>query len=110
MYQLEIKEPWMIFHFEGNITMPNSDSLKNSIKKDINDKKLKQCIFSFRNLDFLDSTGIGVIISISKYMTEKEGEFYLTEPHGIVEKVIEMTKIKEIIPIYPSINDLIEKK
>lgn len=50
-------------------------------------------------LDFIDSTGLGVIVGALRRMREGGGELTLSGAHGSVLRVLEVTRLDRAIPL-----------
>lgn len=83
--------------------MSNSDKIKNQIKNIIDDQVKEHTIdcvaLDLQDVEFIDSTGVGVFISIYKFVGEKDLELKLIHPQEIVKKILTITKINTIIAI-----------
>ena len=83
--------------------MSNSDKTKNEIKKIIeelaNENTLDCVVLDLQDVEFIDSTGVGVFISIYKFVGERKLSLKLLKPQEIVKKVLTITKIGNIIDI-----------
>lgn len=93
----------LIFTLQDRLIMSNSDKIKNEIKTTI-DKVIKNNPLDFvhidlKDVDFIDSTGVGVFISIYKYVVERNLQLKLVHPQEIVNKVLTITKINSIMDI-----------
>ncbi len=58
----------------------------------------KQVIIDLSELDFMDSTGIGVLIGRYKKMKEKNIPIYIANPSTHAEKIFKMTGLYDIMP------------
>lgn len=58
----------------------------------------KQIIIDLSELDFMDSTGIGVLIGRYKKMKDKQIPIYICNPSHHAEKIFKMTGLYEIMP------------
>ena len=58
----------------------------------------KQIIIDLSELEFMDSTGIGVLIGRYKKMKAKNIPIYITNPSSHAEKIFKMTGLYEIMP------------
>lgn len=58
----------------------------------------KQVILDLSELDFMDSTGIGVIIGRYKKMKERNIPIFISNPSTHIDKILKMTAIYEIMP------------
>ena len=61
-------------------------------------EKYDEVIFDFTLLDFMDSTGIGVLIGRYKILKSKCKNAYISNPNSTIEKIINMSGIYEIMP------------
>lgn len=93
----------LTFFLEDKLIMSNSDHVKNSIKTKIEEihkqTPINTVIIDISDVDFIDSTGVGVFISIYKFLTERQISFKLVHPKDIVNKVLTITKLGNIIEI-----------
>lgn len=55
-------------------------------------------IFDMERLNFMDSTGIGVLIGRYKYLKNKNVNTYISNPNVTIEKIFRMSGIFEIMP------------
>ncbi|MDD2445230.1 MAG: anti-sigma factor antagonist [Clostridia bacterium] len=62
------------------------------------EKGFKQIIIDLSELDFMDSTGIGVLIGRYKRMKDKKIPIYICNPSMHAEKIFKMTGLYEIMP------------
>jgi len=68
---------------------------------------LTNFIIDFENLTYIDSTGVGTIISIYTTLRKQEGKLFISGIRGAVKKVIEFTKLTGFLPL---VSDLAEAK
>lgn len=61
-------------------------------------EKYDEVVFDFSSLDFMDSTGIGVLIGRYKVLKSKLKNAYISKPNATIEKIINMSGIYEIMP------------
>lgn len=57
-----------------------------------------QIIIDLSELDFMDSTGIGVLIGRYKRMKDKNMPIYICNPSAHAEKIFKMTGLYDIMP------------
>jgi len=74
-----------------NITKMKFDEIFSS-------KGFTQIIIDLSELDFMDSTGIGVLIGRYKKMKDKNIPIYICNPSNHAEKIFKMTGLYEIMP------------
>ena len=73
------------------------DAVSNSIQKNV-----LTCIVDISELRYINSSGIGVLITILTKFRNKGGEVYLMNPSDNVKKLLVITKLNAIFHIVQS--------
>ena len=60
----------------------------------------KNFIFNFSQCDFIDSTGLGALVSIYKKCIEKSGSIKLKSLKPEVEKLFKLTRLDKVFEIH----------
>jgi len=89
-----------ILGYDGEIVFENSNLIKERAKKAIEKKELNKLIFDLSSVPYLDSSGIGVVLSLFKFMRMKGGELVVSGLNEKSKRVFEVTQINEIIDIF----------
>lgn len=97
----------MIIKPVGKIIMTNSDATKKVVKSLIDSHEFEGLAMDLSNIEYVDSTGIGVFISIYKYLAERNRKMALIAPQSKVGKVIKITKLETIVPVIDHIDELL---
>ncbi len=100
--------PYSVVSIEGKLILDGTDQLKNEIKGIVEDKDIKQLIVDLSAVDFIDSTGIGMLISLYKYQAERHAGLVVVSNHSRVDKVIEITKLGLILPCLNSLDSAVD--
>ncbi|MDH5721027.1 MAG: STAS domain-containing protein [Spirochaetia bacterium] len=91
----------VIIDIEGEIDLYNAPEVKETIKKLIDDKKLK-IIVNLSKVSYIDSSGIGALISAVTALKKEQGYLKLVNVYASVKKVFELTKLTSFFDIYDS--------
>ena len=59
---------------------------------------VKQVVFNFSNVDFMDSTGIGMLLGRYKKLKSMGVTSYIQSPNLHVERIIEISGLYKIMP------------
>jgi anti-anti-sigma factor len=89
-----------IFQFEGNLILSDLEKARKLVKESIDGENAKNIVFDLENVDFIDSAGIGFIVSIFKSLKTKNGNFALASLKLKPKEVFKLTRLDKIIPIY----------
>lgn len=65
------------------------------------DEGNKNFIFNFRECVFIDSTGLGALVSVYKKCVEKGGSIKLKTLRPEVEKLFKLTRLDKVFEICP---------
>ncbi len=94
---------------EGEIVFENSNPHKEEVKSKITeDEDIDKLIVDLGQVPYLDSSGVGYLISLLKFMRQGEGELVLSNLDDKVQRVIKLTKLEDIIDIYESNEEAME--
>jgi len=95
----EIKDSTLILTLSGDLIGENNGpGLLEIVNTSINDNVLK-CIVDISGLRYINSSGIGVLITILTKFRNKSGEVYLLKPSESVQKLLVITKLNAIFHI-----------
>ncbi|MGA2546875.1 MAG: anti-sigma factor antagonist [Rectinemataceae bacterium] len=97
-----------IIDVNGEMDLYNSYKLKELVMKML-EKKVERFIINLENVDYIDSSGIGALISICSTIRKMDLKLFITNIHGSVKKVIELTKLMGYFPITPTIDDALRR-
>jgi anti-sigma B factor antagonist len=95
-----------IIDVNGEMDLYNSYKLKELVMKML-EKKVVRFIINLENVDYIDSSGIGALIYICSTIKKMSLRLIITNIHGSVKKVIELTKLMGYFPITNSIEEAI---
>lgn len=95
-----------IIDVNGEMDLYNSYKLKELVMKML-EKKVRRFIINLENVDYIDSSGIGALIYICSTIKKLGLRLIITNIHGSVKKVIELTKLMGYFPITNSIEEAI---
>lgn len=84
--------------FCGELDENSSSYTRETLDKILDKEKYNQVIIDLSELEFMDSTGIGVMIGRYKKLKSKEVPLYLTNPNKHIDKIFEMTGLYKIMP------------
>lgn len=86
---------------EGQLIVGNRQELKNLVQEalDAGDRKF---LIDFSTTGYIDSSGLGALVSISKKIREQGGELRLAELNEDLRSLFELTKLDTLFAIAES--------
>lgn len=94
----------LVIHFSGKITSDNIFDLNQRIKKIFTDG-IYNCILNVSELEYLNSTGIAMFLTIAKTTEQNKGRLVLTKPSDFVKDLFNMTDLDSRFEIVDSYDD-----
>lgn len=92
-----------VCQISGRLSLGNSlISLENLIRKTI-DAGAKKLILDLGKLNFIDSAGIGLLLSCSGLIEQKGGRMLISGAQGNVAHTLEIVHLDRVIPSYPDV-------
>ncbi len=82
----------------GELDEHTSSYTREEMDKAFGSGIFKQIIIDLSELDFMDSTGIGVLIGRYKKMKDRHIPIYICNPSSHAEKIFKMTGLYDLMP------------
>ena len=99
--ELKIRKNGEVYIIDVNGEM----DLYNSYKLKELEKNVKSFVINLEQVDYIDSSGIGALIYICSTIKKMNLKLYISNVHGSVKKVIELTKLMGYFPIANSVEE-----
>lgn len=99
-----------VLKFDGEVIFDNSNQLKEEAKKQLSTKeKIEDLLVDLSQVPYLDSSGVGVLLSLFKFMRNRGGSMAISSPNDKIRRVFEVTKMTEIIPAYDNVEQALNE-
>jgi anti-sigma B factor antagonist len=82
----------------GDMDLHNSTELRRVFMKML-ERKVEQLILNFDAVEYIDSSGIGVLIFICSTSKKVNIKLAIAQVHGAVKKAMQLTKLMGYFPI-----------
>jgi stage II sporulation protein AA (anti-sigma F factor antagonist) len=108
-FSVEIKEAGKpdakVVVLNGELDEMSIDDLKAELDPHLNDKGLNELIFDLTNLEFINSKGIGYIVSVHTHLTKNKRAMKLAAASEAVMDVISLVGLTTIIPYFKTLEE-----
>jgi anti-sigma B factor antagonist len=101
-FEKEIKDNLLILRLSGDLIGEDNGVSLLEIANDAIQQRIVICIIDISKLRYINSSGIGVLITILTKFRNKGGEVYLMKPSENVQKLLVITKLNAIFQIVQS--------
>ena len=108
LLEIVCEENLAILKIDGEIIFDNSNSFKEESKKRISEKNCDHLIIDLSKVPYIDSSGIGFILSLFKFMRTQGGKLVIANANQKIKKVFEITKMTQVFQMYDNIEEAIE--
>lgn len=92
---------------EGQLIVGNRQELKQQVLDRL-DKGDRKFVIDFANTGYIDSSGLGVLVSLSKKIREQGGELRLSSLNEDLRTLFELTKLDTLFRIADSKDKALE--
>ncbi|MGM9572764.1 MAG: anti-sigma F factor antagonist [bacterium] len=97
---VERKEMNIIIRLSGELDLYTVNNLRAVLEREMEVKGIKNLILNLGKVDFIDSSGLGLILGKYKALTERGGKVVAVDLLPVVKKIFELSGLLKIIPIY----------
>lgn len=90
----------LTLHLRGELDPHTAPDLRAEVDAAVDDDTTL-VVFDLRALDFLDSSGLRVILATHRRVTEQGGRFVLRSPSPSTSRILEITGLPDLLEIEP---------
>ena len=65
----------------------------------INEENIKDVVINMQNLEYIDSTGLGILVGVLKRLKQKEKDIYILNTKANVKKIFTITGLDKIFKL-----------
>ena len=98
-----------VFRISGKLTINNIDQINNEIKPLLNDQSISKILLNLKNVTFLDSSGIGFLVTSYRTMKRRDAELYFCELNKTVEEIFISSELRNIFTVFESETEAINQ-
>ena len=92
---IDTKNDFWEVSLAGELDVSTADELKKSLHKLVDEKNIDMKL-NLENFDYIDSTGLGVMIGILKRLKIENKEVYIEKPKNNVRKIFNITGLDKV--------------
>ncbi len=107
-YAHKLNNDRLFLEFSGDLIGENNGPEIIEIVNDALSSEAKFCLINISDVRYINSSGIGVLITILTKFRNKGGELYLINPSDHVKKLLIITKLQAIFNIVKSEKEALE--
>lgn len=85
------------FFLDGRLDTSTAPTLEIEMNKVLED--CKELYLDIKNLEYVSSAGLRVLLTIHKNISAKQGKFVISHPNDVVKDIFDMTGFSSILKI-----------
>jgi len=89
----------------GEMDESSVETIKTKLDPLLNDLKIKNFVFDLRQLGFINSKGIGYLVSVHTHLSKNQRELILAEANQAVMDVISLVGLTTIIKYFATMEE-----
>ena len=98
----------LVVFFIGELDHHSAEEVRVKIDDRIDRDNIKSLVMNFKDVTFMDSSGIGVVIGRSKKLQGRNGNVCIVEVNNRVDKVFKLSGLYKIINSYENLEEAIK--
>lgn len=95
------KGPVTVINLTGRLDLATGASLKEHVK-DLLEKDRSNIHLNMKGIDFINSSGLGALVSIMKEVRLRKGRLTLSDLANYVQEIFEITQLSHIFELFSS--------
>jgi anti-sigma B factor antagonist len=100
-FQVEKVGDALVVDVEGQLIVGNRQELKQKVLEEL-ERGERKFVVDFQKTGYIDSSGLGVLVSLSKKVREQGGELRLANLNEDLKTLFELTKLDTLFQIADS--------
>ena len=100
----------VVAQIHGELDQHHASGIRENLEIAARQGTVSLFVFDLSDLSFMDSSGIGVLMGTHKTVTALGGKTAVVGGGVGVQKMIQLSGIPRMIPLYSSVEDAIEKE
>jgi stage II sporulation protein AA (anti-sigma F factor antagonist) len=92
----------LIVRLEGELDHHTADMLRSNMEQQLIEEPIQHILLSLKNLHFMDSSGLGVILGRYKQITARGGDMVVCSINPVIYRLFELSGLFKILKIKES--------
>ena len=93
--------------FKGEFDESVLESLKAQLDPLLNDANIQALVLNFHDLEFINSKGIGFLVSMHTHLTKDGRKMLMADAQQAVMDVVSLVGLTTIIPYFATVDDAV---
>ncbi len=99
-----VREPYTLVELAGEADVTGSEMLHGLLEAEVG-KRPTLLIIEMSGLRYMDSAALQAVVRANLALGRDGGRLVLVSPHDTVARVLHMTEVDQLVPVYASVED-----
>lgn len=104
--RVEEREGWAIACASGDLDLTTAPRLREQLVQVVMSGQ-PRIVLDLQSVDFIDSTGLGVLVGMLKRTRSQGGDLRLVSQRSALRKLLELTALEGAFPLAASVDDVL---
>jgi anti-sigma B factor antagonist len=105
--RVEERDGWAVVRASGDLDLTTAPRLREAVVGIVVGGQ-PRVVLDLQAVDFIDSTGLGVLVGLLKRTRGQGGDLRLVSTRPSLRKVLELTALDRALPLAPRVEDAID--
>ena len=92
----------LVVRLRGELDHHTVEPLRDEIEQSLEHTHYRGLVLSFQGIDFMDSSGLGLILGRYRTLSSRGGRMVLCEVNASLRKIFELSGIFKVVPVVDS--------
>ena len=97
MFSYDIRRGTLTVRLTGELDHRMAGLVRQEVDGLLEDMRIRRLVFDLKQLDFMDSSGIGLVIGRYKRMARRGGSVAVAGPGATVDRVFQMSGLYQVV-------------
>lgn len=103
-----IVEGTLVVRLRGELDHHAVETIRNDIETELAKTHYRNLVLSFRGIDFMDSSGLGLILGRYRSIAQRNGRMALSEVSPSLRRIFELSGVFKVVSAYESEDSAIQ--
>lgn len=106
--EFKIENDVLIIGLTGSLDVSVQSLLKEKISDITHSEQQDDLVLDFQQVNFIDSSCLGALVSLAKKMREKNGDMKIARMSDDVRSIFQITRLDRVFDVYDKLEEAIE--
>ncbi|MEG6616290.1 anti-sigma F factor antagonist [Peptococcaceae bacterium 1198_IL3148] len=108
-WEISVNDYTLLARLSGEFDLSFADRLRKELDTVIQNEQVRNIVFTFTDVSYIDSSGLGVILGRYKRISQFGGKMAIVDPQPQVRRILELSGLLTIISEYNDEVEALEK-